>query len=251
MKTYKQHLEESVQLDENFLKTLTQGAQKAADVMSKAAFTVLPKEILPQATHEMNVGPLKVTKLDASNLHQFHINANFIPTHTVNIHTGNVGQNYDTHVVGNELGKVGPQVYRKNSNGTYTNISSFRLLHEHPDLIKTHIGASIYHSNAALFDKLPIAASRSDVRRVMQLDPTATIHGMPVSTLQKLAIAHPHASQRSVGHLLDNPNVNQMVLKQAIIRHGMSKEHANMLLSHSGVTHHDLIQAAHNRLAQP
>lgn len=251
MKTYKEHVEENIQLDENFLKTLTHGAQKAADVISKATFTVLPKEILPQAEHEMHSGPLKVTKLDATNMHQFHINPNFIPTHTVNIHTGIVGHQYNTHVIGNELGKTGPQVYRKNDNGTYTNISSFRLLHEHPNLIKTHIGAAIYHSNAKLFDILPIAASRGDIRRTMQLDPNSTIHGVPVSSIQKLAISHPHASQSSVGHLLAHPNVNQMVLKQAIIRHGMSKDHAQMLLSHPGVTHHDLIQAAQNRLTQP
>lgn len=251
MKTYKEYVEENIQLDENFLKTFTQGAQKAADVMSKAASAVVPKEFLPPAQHEINSGPLKVTKLDASNIHQFHVNPDFIPTHTINIHTGIVGNMYNVHVVGNELGKNGPQVYKKNDNGTYTSISSFRLLHEHPNLVKTHIGASIYHSNAKLFDLLPIAAGKGDIRRALQLDPNATMHGVPVSTIQKLAIGHLNASQSSVGHLLDHPNVNQLVLKQAIVRHGMSKEQATQLLSHPGVTHHNLIQAAHDRLTQP
>ncbi len=250
MKTYLEYISENTEpLDEGVLSTIGKGALRAADIINSATYKVIPREILPPPAHDLHMGSFRVNKLDASNMGLHHVNPNFIPSHIVKISTGN--SHPDTHIIGNELGKNGPQVYRKNANGTYTNISSFRLMHEHPDLARTQIGHEIHSANKEAFKTLPITASSGDIRRVMAMNPNDTHHGLPVSTLQKLALNHPSSSQANVGHLLSNPNVNQMILKHALIRHGMTKEHANNIMSLPNVTHTDIIDAARNRLTQP
>lgn len=241
-------------LQEGFLDHVIRGYQQARDVGNKLAYKVIPREILPVAKDNINMNGVEVNKLNASHIHHYHVHAHFQPTHNVKVRIpGSMSAHGSSaiYVIGNELGSSGPQVYRKDHTGSYTKVDHIRLIHENPDLMRTHVGQQIYHANKDVFNALPITASKGDIRRLMSMKPTDTIGNKTVKELQKIAMDHPHSTSAVVTHLLNNPDMDQMVLQKAVIKHGLTRKQATDLLAHPKVSHTILKDAATNRLLHP
>lgn len=241
-------------LNEGFLDNVVKGYHQAMDAGSKAFYKVVPRENLPQPSINIHMNGVDVNRLNASHTSHYHVHAHFQPTHSIKVNIPGSTHAHGTsaiYVVGNELGSHGPQVYRKDHTGSYTKVSHIRLIHENPDIMRTHVGQQIYHSNSAIFKALPITATRGDIRRVMSMNPADKIQGHSVKELQKIAMEHPNSSPAVVTHLLNNPHLDQMVLQKAVIKHGLTKQQAQKLLSHPNVSHSILRDAATNVLANP
>ncbi len=241
-------------LQEGFIDHVIRGYHQARDAGNKLTYNIINREILPTPKENIHMGGLEVDKLNASHLHHYHVHAHFQPTHNVKVHIpGSTSAHGSSaiYVIGNELGSTGPQVYRKDHTGSFTKVNHIQLLHENPDLMRTHIGQQIYHANKDVFKALPITASRGDIRRLMSMKPTDTIGGQSVKTLQKIAMNHPHSTPAVVTHLLNNPDMDQLVLQKAVIKHGLTRKQATDLLAHPGVSHTVLTDAARNRLLHP
>lgn len=251
MKTFLEHLNQEI-LDEGALHDIGKHIQKGLNIVSdasrKAVDSVIPKDFAPRTLrHEINTGPVQVKKIDASNVRNFQIRPDFHPTHIIKI-------NGIDHIIGNELGKEGPQVYqiRHAANGITTkNIPGFRLLHEHPILHHTFIGRNIYKANRDAFNDLPITASKGDINRVMKMKTTDNRHGVPVVTMQYLALHHPNAGPHVVDALIKNSEAAPEVLKKAMTMHGVSRDQAREILNSPHITDQVIISTAHDRLTRP
>lgn len=241
-------------LDEGFIDSMKKGYHSAFDAVNKATYSVIPRDVLPKPQDNIHMNGVDVNRLNASHVSHYHIHAHFQPTHNIKVHIpGSTSAHGSSviYVVGNELGSHGPQVYRKDHTGSYTKVDHIRLLHENKDIVRTHIGQQIYNANKHIFKVLPLSATRGDIRRLMSMNPNDNIHGHSVKSLQKLAVNHYNSTPAIVNHLLNNPNVDQMVLQQSVIKHGLTRKQAEDLLRHPNVTHTVLKDAANNRLLYP
>lgn len=239
---------------EGFWDSVKKGYHSAFDAVNSATNAVMPREILPKAQDNIHMNGVDVNRLNASHVGHYHIHAHFQPTHNIKVHipgSSTVHGSSVVYVVGNELGSHGPQIYRKDHTGSYTKVNHIQLMHENPDIVRTHIGQQIYHANSDVFKALPLTATRGDLRRIMSMNPNDNINGHSVKLLQKLAVNHYNSSSAIITHLLNNPNLDQMILQKAIIKHGLTRKQATDLLSHPNVSHTVLRDAANNRLLHP
>ena len=238
-------------INEGFLSAFAKGFHGAMDAANKATYSIAPREILPKPQDNIHTNGVDVNRLNLSHVSHFHVHAHFQPTHNIKVHipgSSHVQGTSVVYVAGNELGSNGPQIYRKDHTGNYTKIDHVRLIHENPDIVRTHIGQHIYNANKEAFSALPLTASRGDMRRIMSMNPNDRIGSNSVKSLQTIALNHYNSTPENVTHLLNNQNVDQMVLQKAIIKHGLNKQQAHKLLQHPNVTHSVLRDAAQNAL---
>lgn len=206
--------------------------------------------------HEINHRTFSVRKVDASNVHKLRVNTNFEPTHILHIN----GTHY---IVGRELGLEGHQVYRinhtKDSTGkntiTHTNVSGFKLLHEHPELTRTHIGRDIYNEHKEEFRQLPLTASASQIQRVMGLNPVEKTGSTLNSTLMGIAAKHHNTTSKAIDAALRSQykdKIGNMMYKRLITMHGLTREQATIIKNMPHLMGHPQIAATvTNRLSRP
>lgn len=195
---------------------------------------------------EMHHGGITVTKLDTTEANQHRFKPHFEPTHTIKIHGVD-------HIVGKEIGKPGNTIYRKGANGTHTEVSGFRLLHEHPSLTKVKLGHDIHADHKEAFRTMPISGYKGKVAKVMHLDPTSHVGGVSVRSMQLLALRHHSAGPHLIDAALKSQHkVDPIIFKKAITLHGLSRQQATDASHNTHLMSHQYIATSvRDRLTQP
>lgn len=245
MKTFLEQLHEDM-IDESVIKHIIAVRDKLNNL--------LPKEILPNKPKEEINGNngLHVKPLDHVEAQRFKHHIDFQPTHLITI-------NNVQHVVGRENGQI--QIYKRdagapnpthgNNSTGLTKVHGFRLLHEHPDIIGSRVGQAIYKQHRQAFQKVPLTATKHDIAGVMSLKTSDDFHGVPVKQMQLMALKHPQGGANMLHNMITNPDMDQTLLKKALIQHRLSRKNATAIIHSPHITHQDIIKAAHDRLAQP
>ena len=235
MKSFTEHLNEHL-LDEAILANLKSSIH---NFFNDDQMPATNKE-------EFHHGGISVSKLNATTANQHRFKTHFEPTHTIKI-------NGVDHVVGKELGKPGNTIYRKGANGTHTEVSGFRLLHEHPEITRAKIGHEIHADHKEAFRTMPISGYKGKVAKVMQLDPNSHVGGVSVRSMQLLALRHKSAGPHLVDAAIKSPHkVDPIIFKKAITLHGLNRQQATDASHNPHLMSHQYISTAvRDRLTQP